>query len=48
MKDNNLEIRKFIEQRIIDKCNEYGITFATCMEDILKDTGYCDPFHLLK
>jgi DNA repair photolyase len=42
------EIRKEIEEQIRDKCNEKGITFGTCMEYVVEDTGFCDPFHLLK
>lgn len=44
----NTIVRKSIELPIKQKCTELGITFATCMEDILSDTGYCDPVHLLK
>jgi DNA repair photolyase len=44
----NDDTRRVIEQMVKDKCNSMGITFATCMENLIDDTGNCDPFHLLK
>jgi len=42
------DVRREIESQIYEECEELGITFATCMEHLIQDTGYCDPYHLLK
>lgn len=41
------DVRREYHVRVKELCNEHGITFASCREDILKETGQCDPFHLL-
>lgn len=40
--------KKEFAQYIADYCNDAGITFSMCRESTVKDTGCCDPFHLLK
>jgi DNA repair photolyase len=42
------KLRQKYAQFISNKCDEYGITFAMCRENLADDTGFCDPFHLLK
>jgi DNA repair photolyase len=43
----NDELRKEYATMIKERCSESNITFAMCREIIVKDTGLCDPFHLL-
>lgn len=43
----NDEIREDYATMIKKRCIEADITFAMCREIIVKDTGLCDPFHLL-
>jgi hypothetical protein len=41
------DIRNAIANIISSSCSEKDLTYAMCREDLIKDTGYCDPFHLL-
>jgi DNA repair photolyase len=40
-------IRLLIHESVKEKCNELGLTFGACRENVVEDSGYCDPFHLI-
>jgi DNA repair photolyase len=41
------EIRKKMAKKIRSMCDDLGLTFAMCRENVVRDTGLCDPFHLI-